>query len=135
MPQFDLGTFFSQLFWLNIIFYTFYIMLFQKYIPRLTRIFKIRRKKLAFAQKNLFQSEHSQTIGTFETFLNQFVENSRVVSKKNVQSGFSWVSHSLEKIHCDFFKQVHTHFLHLNGSIRGYHVLFKMQLNSKKSIV
>ena len=46
MPQLDIISFFSQLFWLFIVFTFFYFMFFEYVVPVFGRIIKIRKKKL-----------------------------------------------------------------------------------------
>jgi hypothetical protein len=46
MPQFDKITFFNQIFWLVLIFFSFYIFLLKNYLPRISSVLKTRSKKL-----------------------------------------------------------------------------------------
>jgi hypothetical protein len=50
MPQLDLISFLSQIFWLSLFFVLFYLFVFKNLVPFLSRIFKIRAKKVAVAQ-------------------------------------------------------------------------------------
>lgn len=43
MPQFDTLIFFSQVYWLTVLFFILYSLISQMYLPRLALIFKIRR--------------------------------------------------------------------------------------------
>lgn len=47
MPQLDILTFFSQFFWLSIFFLSFYVLLVKYYLPRMSRILKIRNRKIS----------------------------------------------------------------------------------------
>jgi hypothetical protein len=47
MPQLDTLTFFSQFFWLSFFFLGFYGMLVKYYLPKLSRILKIRTRKIS----------------------------------------------------------------------------------------
>ena len=49
MPQMDKVAFFSQLFWLMITFYGFYMITVKTHLPNLARILKVRKKKVEFA--------------------------------------------------------------------------------------
>jgi len=78
MPQFDTAAFFAQLFWLTVTFYLFYIVLFQTYLPGLTRILKARRKKIEFAQTSgtTLGNERQDTVLAFEgTFASSAMES------------------------------------------------------------
>ena len=46
MPQFDKITFFNQIFWLLLLFGTFYILLLRLFLPGLGSVLKARNKKL-----------------------------------------------------------------------------------------
>jgi hypothetical protein len=46
MPQFDKVIFFNQLFWLVLSFLFFYVVLVFRYLPKISRVLKIRNKKL-----------------------------------------------------------------------------------------
>jgi hypothetical protein len=43
MPQFDTLIFFSQVYWLTVLFFILYSVISQMYLPRLALVFKIRR--------------------------------------------------------------------------------------------
>ena len=43
MPQFDTLIFFSQTYWLTVLFFILYSLISQMYLPRLALVFKIRR--------------------------------------------------------------------------------------------
>lgn len=45
MPQLDQLTFLSQYFWLCVFFIGFYIILLKNFLPKMSRIFKLRQKK------------------------------------------------------------------------------------------
>lgn len=51
MPQLDLSTYSTQLFWLAFLFFCFYSFSFFQVVPSLARIFKVRTKKAFFSQK------------------------------------------------------------------------------------
>ena len=46
MPQFDKITFFNQIFWLILIFSSFYFILLKNYLPKIGSVLKARNKKL-----------------------------------------------------------------------------------------
>lgn len=93
MPQFDTATFFNQLFYLSFIFYLFYLLLMGTYLPALTRILKVRRKKLdqAQAQGSAFQEEQAQVLGGYELLLTQYASNNRHQLEGWVEHADAWV--------------------------------------------
>jgi hypothetical protein len=50
MPQLDLISFLSQIFWFSLFFILFYLFVIKNLVPFLSRVFKIRAKKIAVAQ-------------------------------------------------------------------------------------
>ena len=46
MPQFDKITFFNQIFWLILIFLSFYLILLKNFLPKISSVLKARSKKL-----------------------------------------------------------------------------------------
>lgn len=121
MPQFDTAAFFSQLFWLTITFYGFYIIIIKTYLPGLTRILKARRKKLDLAQSqgSAFEMERQETITCFENIFANSANESRVLLGKILDSGSNWVSKSLKESNIGELQKVNHDYLYLSGEIRG----------------
>jgi hypothetical protein len=121
MPQFDTAAFFSQLFWLTITFYGFYIIIIKTYLPGLTRILKARRKKLDLAQSqgSAFEMERQETITSFENIFANSANESRVLLGKILDSGSNWVSKSLKESNIGELQKVNHDYLYLSGEIRG----------------
>lgn len=46
MPQFDKITFFNQIFWLILLFSTFYFIILKNFLPKISSVLKARTKKL-----------------------------------------------------------------------------------------
>jgi Leucine-rich repeat (LRR) protein len=46
MPQLDQVTYFSQFFWLCIFYFTFYVFIVKTFLPKISRILKLRAKKM-----------------------------------------------------------------------------------------
>ncbi len=46
LSQFDIITFFTQIFWLTLIFFGFYFVTLQSFIPKIAAVIKARKKKL-----------------------------------------------------------------------------------------
>ena len=49
MPQLDQVTFISQFFWLCVFFFGFYFVISKDFLPKMGRIFKFRKKKIALS--------------------------------------------------------------------------------------
>jgi len=133
MPQFDTAAFFSQLFWLTFTFYGFYIIIFQTYLPGLTRILKVRRKKLELAQSqgSAFEEERLETVASFENIFAKSANESRALLGKTLDSGSAWASASLEDTNANALKQVNHDYLYLNGEIRGQRYIIQQEVKAK----
>jgi len=53
MPQFDKITFFTQIFWLLLIFFSFYFLTLQGVLPKLAAVLKSRKKKLSLGSSKI----------------------------------------------------------------------------------
>jgi len=64
MPQFDKITFFNQIFWLILIFSSFYIVLLKNYLPKIGSVLKARSKKLLKSNRmaDQFKTEESSVL-------------------------------------------------------------------------
>jgi hypothetical protein len=120
MPQFDTAGFFSQLSWLTTTFFVFYLVLFHLILPGLTRILKVRRKKLdlASSQGSAFAFEGKTTLASFESLLSSFGHGSRSLSTQCVETSSLWEVASLTNLHTSTFESVNTRYLALQGDLR-----------------
>lgn len=50
MPQFDFFSFSTQVFWSLLIFYTFYFVFTQIYLPKISEVLKLREKRKALKE-------------------------------------------------------------------------------------
>lgn len=60
MPQLDKASYFSQIFWLLVIFTSFYALIIRIYLPRLARIMKLRQKTLKYGRsltRNIYKEQ------------------------------------------------------------------------------
>jgi len=62
MPQFDFYAFSSQVFWSLILFYTFYFVFTQIYLPKIAEVLKLREKRKMLKQ-------NTETITLFSLLL------------------------------------------------------------------
>jgi hypothetical protein len=89
MPQFDLITFFTQIFWFNIIFFGFYFLILQAFLPKVAAVLKSRKKKLLSSStlvSNL-KREHLLSVGLRNTLLQDFAEKTK--GKLSLKSSLS----------------------------------------------
>ena len=60
MPQMDKAAFFSQLFWLMVTFYGFYMITVKTHLPNLARILKVRKKSRVCTETRIFFSRRTR---------------------------------------------------------------------------
>jgi F-type H+-transporting ATPase subunit b len=121
MPQFDKVTFFSQLFWLSITFYGFYMITIQTYLPGLARILKVRKKKVEFALKqgSSFSDERDSTVASYENvFVNSANESREMLTSFSNESN-EWLNETkAETNHLDL-QRLNEAYVLINGELRG----------------
>jgi F0F1-type ATP synthase membrane subunit b/b' len=126
MPQFDTVTFLSQLFWLTIIFTTFYMVVIKNFLPGLTRIMKIRRKKLEYGAKqgSGFMQETSDTNANYDQLLGNKLAESKDSLSSVTQSSTNWVDNVVKSINTEGdLKQANQAYLNTSINIIGKRIL------------
>ena len=121
MPQFDKVTFFSQLFWLSITFYGFYMITIQTYLPGLARILKVRKKKVEFALKqgSTFSDERDSTVASYENvFVNSANESREMLTSFSNESN-DWLNETRTGINASNLEKLNQDYILINGELRG----------------
>jgi hypothetical protein len=95
MPQLDSMTFFSQFFWLSFFFLGFYAILVKYYLPKMSRILKIRSRKIANPQGQAGES-HNVTSGNDVRTINENQEI-RILRDKLLSTGIKHVLNSFQE--------------------------------------
>jgi hypothetical protein len=127
MPQFDTVTFLPQIFWLTVVFYIFYMTVIRDFLPGLTRIVKIRKKRLDAAQKTSseFLEETLSTTNNYENLLVKSTDNFRTVLNNTVQEGDSWVNSSVNTLEHTNLAELNKDYILLNGKIKSKSYIVK----------
>jgi len=121
MPQLDSVTFLPQIFWLTIIFYIFYVVVIRDFLPGLTRIIKIRKKRLEAAQKTSseFTEETIKTTNDYENLIVTSVDDFKQVLNTTSQEGSEWLTLSTSSVEHKNLSQLNKDYILLNGKIRS----------------
>lgn len=85
MAQLDLTTYMSQIFWLLLTFFVFYIFVFNFFLPKLSKILKTRNKTIEFFTKDL-STDQLKVKGSETFILNTLTEYKNFLEKVNNQS-------------------------------------------------
>ena len=83
MPQFDTITFFTQIFWLIIIFFGFYFLSLRIFVPEIAAVLKTRKKKLAIGTGSL--SNYNLELSEVEKVTGSILQSSSDVFTQKVQ--------------------------------------------------
>ena len=104
MPQLDKVTFLSQFFWLCFFYIGFYFLVLKFFLPKMTRILKLRKNKLSYSQQGVtsLQKENNKISTSYETLLSNGLNTSRTAFNENFQRTEKWLGTIIEntnKIH------------------------------------
>lgn len=97
MPQFDKLTFLTQIFWTTLIFFTFYCITVRIFLPRLSTVLKIRKKKLLLGSQGvtIFNDEQNSTDNSYDTLLQDASETSRDGISQSLDNSNEWLASTL----------------------------------------
>jgi hypothetical protein len=95
MPQLDKVTFFSQFFWLSIFYVGFYLILIKHFLPKLSRILKVRQKKVSHSQQgsSALLEEKEKVCDSLDKLIEQGVGTSKVLFRENLEKTEAWLNH------------------------------------------
>jgi F0F1-type ATP synthase membrane subunit b/b' len=113
MPQIDQITFISQIFWLFIIFITFYIVVLENVLPLIGKILKARKKKIQFSTEivSSFDSEKKQILNRYETLLISSMVDSRQLILDVNRESLEWRESFINSIRENNLEQVNLKYL------------------------
>lgn len=133
MPQLDTLTFFTQIFWVFVMFSVFYAICLKHILPGISRILKIRKKKLEFNKNAMdsFVDEERQTASSYETLLAQSLNESRQLLIKTSQLGTAWLQDISLEVNKTALKPMNEAYLQVFGSLSAKKHLVKELYSSK----
>jgi F-type H+-transporting ATPase subunit b len=93
MPQLDKVTFFSQFLWLVIIYVGFYLLILKSFLPKLSRILKVRQKKISLSQQgsNVLLEEREKVGDSLNTLIEQGATTSKKMFQENLYTTHLWL--------------------------------------------
>ena len=93
MPQLDKVTFFSQFLWLVIVYVGFYLLILKNFLPKLSRILKVRQKKVSLSQQgsNVLLQEKEKVGDSLNTLIEQGVSTSKRMFQENLDITHHWL--------------------------------------------
>jgi hypothetical protein len=117
MPQLDKVTFLSQFFWLCFFYLGFYYVLVKFYLPKISRILALRRKKMGFSQEGMIslQHENQKVRENYEILLSKALVTSKSLFNNFFSRTTTWLDNNASSINKTHYQKVNTSFLHLLG--------------------
>ncbi len=132
MPQLDTLTYFTQVFWVFVTFTVFYAVCLRHILPGISRILKVRKKKLEYNKNAMdsFVDEERSTATSYEQMLAESLNASRSLLLKTAELGTSWLSFVSVEVNKTSLKSMNESYLRVFGSLSAKRHLMK-ELYSK----
>lgn len=150
MPQLDKVTFLSQFFWLCFFYLGFYYIILKFYLPKISRILALRRKKMGFSQEGMIslQQENKKIRENYELLLSKALVTSKTLFNGFFSHTTTWLNLHTTTINKTHYQKVNLSYVHslgetlLSQNILFYHasinlpekLTFKVYLETCKSL-
>jgi hypothetical protein len=117
MPQLDKVTFLSQFFWLCFFYIGFYFLILKFFLPKMTRILKLRKNKLSSSQEGVtsLQQENDKIRTSYETLLANGLSVSRSAFNESFQLTEKWLQDIVENNNKTHFKAINKAYIYSVG--------------------
>lgn len=100
MPQLDGVTYLPQVFWLRVVFFVFYLITVKNIVPTLSRILKVRAKKLSFAQGGLqeLNDEGQRVRMEYDIIRSKALKESANMLQRRHEEARLWVNSRVQEL-------------------------------------
>lgn len=100
MPQLDAAAYLNQVFWLILVFFTFYLIVLKNILPALSRILKVRTKKAIMASEgaNNLTDERVATIESYDAMISKTARETVQLTNTSVEKSQQWVSSNKKEL-------------------------------------
>lgn len=117
MPQLDKVTFLSQFFWLCFFYLGFYYIVLKYFLPKISRILTLRKKKMNLSQygSNSLDQENQQVRQKLDTILSKGLSLSRNVFTDFLSRTTNWLDESLTGVNKTHYKTVNNSYIQSLG--------------------
>lgn len=117
MPQLDKVTFLSQFFWLCVFYLGFYFILLKYFLPKISRILALRKKKLSFSQEGVYslQQENQQVRQNFETLVSKGLSTSKNVFYDFFSRTTGWLDDSVSSLNKTHYQKLNRAYIQSLG--------------------
>jgi hypothetical protein len=127
MPQLDKVTFLSQFFWLCFFYLGFYYIISKIYLPQISRILALRKKKLGFSQQGMLdlQQENNQVQESYDLVLSKAFGTSKNLFNTFIYRTTTWLDNHAATINKKNYKNANVSYVHsLGESLLSQNILF-----------
>ena len=120
MPQLDKLTFFSQFFWLSFFFLGFYIVLVKYYLPKMSRILKVRSIKVSSSHEGFsdVQKENGLVRESVDNLVLHGLKHSRQFFMESFQNTSQWVQNTVDTTNRGSFLNINKMYLSTVGDFQ-----------------
>ena len=119
MPQLDKVTFLSQFFWLCFFYIGFYFLVLKFFLPKMTRILKLRKNKLSYSQQGVtsLQKENNKISTSYETLLENGLNTSRTAFNDNFKRTEKWLGTIIENTNKSYYQSTNKAYISSVGEV------------------
>jgi hypothetical protein len=123
MPQLDTYMYLSQVFWLLVLFTTFYILVLNNILPSISRVLKLRRKRISSEGSSVLSEEHNTVMTTTSDVLETSLKDSTTFLSNVRTSSSTWLEVSLEEANEKTLLDLNKTYLKNIGELKGQSLL------------
>lgn len=127
MPQLDKVTFLSQFFWLCFFYLGFYYIILKFYLPQISRIIALRKKKMGFSQQGMIslQQENQKVQENYEVLLSKAFVASKSIFNNFISRTTNWLDNNATSINKQNYQNANDSYIHsLGESLLSQNILF-----------
>lgn len=98
MPQLDHVSYFSQFFWVSILFLSFYVILVRSLLPRVATVLKLRKKLTMNGSSEASGQKFTSVANSYENVLSESIKETNALLSNVSRNSSEWVKSTIEKI-------------------------------------
>ena len=131
MPQLDTYMYLSQVFWLLVIFITFYIGILHNLLPKISRVLKLRRKRISSEGSSLLAEENKVVIVRTSDLLETSLKDSTSLLSNVRKSSSTWLDAYLKEANEKTLLDLNKTYLKNIGELKGQSLLITDIIKAK----
>lgn len=133
MPQLDTYMYFSQVFWLLVIFTIFYILILNNILPNISRVLKLRRKQISVGDNSVINEEYKTVMNTTSGVIEVSLKDSTSFLSNTRDSSSIWLKTSLKEANEKTLLELNKTYLKSIGGLKGQTFLINNIIKQKKN--